>query len=100
MAGIYPGIPAATLPLTGNEVCAFDTGYTAGRGPATIDVSIAQLASAGLTSAPTQANLTALAGGGRPNATALRIGLNRVTTVATAADSVVLPSATAGSIAF
>lgn len=40
--------------------------------------------------------LTAFAGGGQANATALPAQVNRVTTVATAADSVVLPTAVAG----
>lgn len=41
--------------------------------------------------------LTAFAGGGQASATALPSKINRVTTVATAADSVKLPAATAGS---
>lgn len=40
--------------------------------------------------------LTAFAGGGQASATALTAGINRVTTVATAADSVRLPAAVAG----
>lgn len=36
-------------------------------------------------------NITAHAGGGQPNATGLNLGINVVTTVATTADSVVLP---------
>src|SRR2546423_14651994 len=40
-------------------------------------------------------NITAHAGGGQGSATALPSAINRVTTVATAADSVVLPAATA-----
>lgn len=40
--------------------------------------------------------ITAHAGGGQGSATALTAGINRVTTVATAADSVALPAATAG----
>lgn len=40
--------------------------------------------------------LTAKAGGGQSGATALPSAINRVTTVATAGDSVVLPAATAG----
>lgn len=40
--------------------------------------------------------ITAHAGGGQGSATALIKGINRVTTVATAADSVLLPAATAG----
>ena len=40
--------------------------------------------------------LTALAGGGQTGATNLTGALNRVTTVATAADSVMLPTAKAG----
>lgn len=40
--------------------------------------------------------LTAFAGGGQANATPLAAGVNRVTTVATAADSVRLPPAVAG----
>ena len=43
-----------------------------------------------------QDNITALAGGGRPGATLLTKALNRVVTVGTAADSVMLPAATGG----
>ena len=41
-------------------------------------------------------NLTAHAGGGQGSATALTSMFNRVTTVATAADSVILPASAAG----
>lgn len=44
----------------------------------------------------TQDNLTAHAGGGQASATALTAQMNRVTTVATAADSVGLPASFAG----
>ena len=40
--------------------------------------------------------LTALAGGGQSGATKLSATVNRVTTVATSADSVMLPAASAG----
>lgn len=40
--------------------------------------------------------ITAFAGGGQTNATQLSAGYNRVTTVATAADSVKLPASVAG----
>ena len=46
------------------------------------------------------AELTALAGGGRPGATPLQPGFNSVTVVATAADSCVLPVATKGTMVF
>lgn len=46
----------------------------------------------------TNPGLTALAGGGRPNATALVYGSNQVTTVASAADSVVLPVGSPGAV--
>jgi hypothetical protein len=46
----------------------------------------------------TNPGLTALAGGGRPNATALVYGSNQVTTVASAADSVLLPIGMPGSM--
>ena len=49
----------------------------------------------------TNYGITALAGGGRSSSTpVLVLGLNVVTTVTTAADSVVLPSAVAGSIVY
>ena len=49
----------------------------------------------------TNYGITALAGGGRSSSTpVLVLGSNVVTTVATAADSVVLPSAVAGSIVY
>lgn len=44
--------------------------------------------------------VTAFAGGGQTNATALDYGINTVTTVATAADSVKLPVAVAGATVF
>lgn len=44
--------------------------------------------------------LTALAGGGQTGATLLDRTINRVTTVATAADSVMLPKAVNGKIVF
>ena len=44
--------------------------------------------------------LTALAGGGQTGATQLINGVNRVATVASAADSVQLPKAAAGSIVY
>jgi hypothetical protein len=46
------------------------------------------------TGSPAQAAITALAGGGQTGATQLLNGVNRVDTVATAADSVMLPSTT------
>lgn len=45
---------------------------------------------------PVQAGLTAFAGGGQAKATQLNYGTNEVTTVATAADSVKLPTFVAG----
>jgi len=45
-------------------------------------------------------SITAHAGGGRTSATALNFGLNAISTVATAADSVILPSAQMGSVVF
>ena len=44
------------------------------------------------------AGLTATAGGGRANALPLTAGINRVSTVATAADSVALPPAYGGQV--
>lgn len=44
--------------------------------------------------------ITARAGGGQGSATALTATYNRVTTVATAADSVRLPAAVAGSVVY
>lgn len=48
----------------------------------------------------TNPGLTALAGGGRPNAPQLTIGSNSVTTVASGSDSVVLPKAIPGAVVF
>ena len=45
MAGFYQGLPNATLPLTGNEVAAFDTLLTGGANPQTELISVSQLAS-------------------------------------------------------
>jgi hypothetical protein len=44
--------------------------------------------------------ITALAGGGQAGATLLTAGVNRVATVATAADSVALPVSVAGMVVF
>jgi len=43
MAGIYQGLPNAVLPLTGNEVAAFDTLLASGANPQTELVSASQL---------------------------------------------------------
>ena len=48
----------------------------------------------------TNTGITALAGGGRPGAPVLVLGSNEVTTVASGADSVVLPVAVPGSVVF
>lgn len=48
----------------------------------------------------TNTGITALAGGGRTGAPALTLGSNEVTTVASGADSVVLPKAVPGSVVF
>lgn len=63
-------------------------------GPALIDMSV--IAGGGGHSAVT--NITARAGGGQANAVPLNAGINRITTCATAADSVALPKATGGQI--
>lgn len=59
------------------------------------DVSYS-IGSAQLTQGSAQDALTALAGGGQTGATPLLCDFNRVTTVATAADSVMLPAALPG----
>jgi len=46
MAGIWQGLPNAVLPLTGNEVVAFDTLLTGGANPQTELISVSQLATA------------------------------------------------------
>jgi len=48
----------------------------------------------------TTTGIVALAGGGRPGAPVLNLGSNEVVTVASGADSVVLPSAVPGSVVF
>ena len=48
----------------------------------------------------TNTGITALAGGGRTGAPVLVLGSNEVTTVASGADSVVLPKAVPGSVVF
>jgi hypothetical protein len=45
-------------------------------------------------------NITAFAGGGRPNAVKLRAAINRIATCATAADSVSLPPAVGGQVVY
>lgn len=61
------------------------------------NVDSSDISSAFFDLASTAAGITARAGGGQALATPLLMTNNRVTTVATAADSVLLPAAVAGS---
>lgn len=58
--------------------------------------TVTTLTLTGLLTRSTTAGITAFAGGGQASATALTTDINEVSTVATAADSVKLPSAAAG----
>lgn len=81
--------------LAENGLVPMDTQYSNGSPPQTLAVPI------GLLGAQTQVGnlaVTARAGGGQANATALDYGVNTVTVVATAADSVKLPTAIAGAV--
>jgi hypothetical protein len=78
----------------GPQDVAFGTTYSAG--PQMFDPSVAA-AGGGRSYAGA---LTARAGGGRPNATKLPAAVNRVTTCATAADSVALPPAVGGMVIY
>jgi hypothetical protein len=60
------------------------------------NVTFASLTTTGLNKVSVTNAITAHAGGGQASATALTATINRVTVVATAADSVKLPAATAG----
>lgn len=86
----------ATMAQLGeNQLVPVDTQAANGSSPQTLAVPI------GLMGSQMQvANLalTARAGGGQTNATQLDYGINTVTVVATAADSVKLPTAIAGSM--
>ena len=62
--------------------------------------TMAQLATLMSTSWAAVNALTAFAGGGQGSATSLSYGMNRITTVATAGDSVKLPAAVAGASVF
>lgn len=86
---------AVTGAITGASVAA--TGAVSGNTvAATTTSSAASFVSSGLDIKSSANALTAHAGGGQGSALALTKAINRVTTVATAGDSVVLPAALAG----
>jgi hypothetical protein len=73
------------------------TGQT--EGGALTDATLAEIIqSATVPLGPGNAGLTALAGGAQAGATPLQLGINSVTIVVTAGDSVLLPPATPGAI--
>jgi hypothetical protein len=90
--------PVAPSPPTGKEFTVFDTRLARGAAPQSVGMSLTTIAADTWTVMQSTAGLTALAGGGLSGATQLKVGLNQVTTVATAADSVVLPTCIVGSI--
>jgi hypothetical protein len=92
MPGLTQGIPAAVLPLTGNEVIQLDTELTGGVNPATEIVTLNQLGSQTL--GTVTGGLTATAGGAQAGALVLPSRTNVVTVVTTANDSVKLPPGT------
>lgn len=81
--------------LTGSEQASYDTELANGQTPQTVaiplDVSSTYIKNA--------TGITAHAGGGKTSATTLGYGLSNVTTVASAADSVLLPAALPGALA-
>lgn len=93
MAGLYtnglPGVAASAI--TGAETTAFDTNAANGVSPQQASLSLAQLGLGGNAIA-----ITAFAGGGQASATQLGYGASRVDTVASANDSVKLPTAVIG----
>lgn len=94
MSGYYtPGFPPASGALLANARIPTDTNLPAGQNPQTAYVI------PGTLPIPSgQEALTAKAGGGKSGATQLSYGLNRVSTVATAADSLLMPYAYPGAV--
>jgi len=73
------------------------TGSITGSPTATLGaITATSLSTTGINASSAVNGLTAFAGGGQGSATPLTASINRVTTVASAADSVQLPAATAG----
>lgn len=80
--------------LTGSEQASYDTELANGQNPQTAAISL-NVSSTWIKNAT---GFTAQADGTKANATVLGYGLSNVTTVAGAADSVLLPAAVAGAI--
>lgn len=92
------GVTIATRAQVGpNELVIVDTQAPNGSSPQSIAVALGLI---GSTMTVGGIAFTAFAGGGQASATQLGNGLNVVTVVATAADSVKLPAAVAGSVVF
>lgn len=89
------GLTLATIAtVNGDSVVNCDTQYPNGAGPQSLAVPLKLLGMF----MPVNLGVTAHAGGGQANATLLGYGLNTVTVVATAADSVKLPPSYPGAI--
>lgn len=94
------GILIATRAQVGpDQLVSVDTQSPNGSNPQTLAVALGLIGGTMEVSAASIA-ITALAGGGQANATQLFEGINVVTVVATATDSVKLPAATAGAVVF
>jgi len=97
MAGYFvPGFPVIYGDsLSGSSGVPVDTGLSGGTSPQS-----GQIIPGTLPAPSSQLGLTALAGGGKTGATALSYGVNTLATVATAANSVLLPYAFPGAVVF
>jgi hypothetical protein len=102
MAGYFtPGFTALTqIQLTGAERIPCDTGSTGGQTPQSAAIPLSVLGAYLPVLATANLTITARAGGGQANATQLGYGINVVTVVATATDSVKLPPAYPGAVVF
>jgi hypothetical protein len=90
-----PSVPGAlnVSPLTGNEIVAIAT-----VGPQSAQTTTQDIANLASGSEPVQTGITAHSTGGQTSAWQLTNGINNVTTVAAANDSVKLPAATVGNV--
>lgn len=106
-AGMWSGLPAATsspstgnaatLPLTGNEVSAFDTGLSGGRNPQTETISVDQIktyvfGNGGTVGATGNTTATATAGAATCNAARCVVTSEALTTAASQAYTLAMSS--------
>lgn len=98
---VTPGLTGLTqITITGNERVPCDTQLTAGQSPQSAYIPSSVLGAFMPVLSAANLAITARAGGGQANATQLGYGINVVTVVATATDSVKLPAAYPGALCF